>query len=459
MSGSGSIEQVQSGRWRVRVRVAGKRKTLLTFDTEAEAQAYLAQAIAAIQSAPDEGVTLWAYGIQVLTQRELSRKIRDPGADWGRWRGHIEHDPIAAIPVRSMRDVHIEDWWERLEAKGLAYQTRQNCLNVLRVIFRQAKKRRVCAHNPCEGLRFDRPAKTEEAWTYLTLEEQGALVHAAKHPIDALITFAIGTGLRAGELVSLRLRDVHIDGADPYVLVRYGGVPAEPTKRGKIRRVPLFGPSLTASAIWLDALPTYAPRNPHGLMFPAPRGGFRSEAHVLRWAEWKAIRARAGITRNLRWHDLRHTCASSLVSGWWGRFWQLAEVRDMLGHAAISTTERYAHLADTALKRAARETSGAAPSAVMALATGERPGEAPSPYSAPVQPGPGDIGGNPVIHSDIDGAALGIRTRDLRFTKPAECIGVSHSSAGNGSLEGQDTRAVVLKALASIHGPVPRLRV
>src|SRR5258708_4556261 len=180
--------------------------------------------------------------------------------------------------------------------------------------------------------------------------------------------------MRSGEMAALRLADVHVDGADPYVTVRYGGPSHKPTKWGRIRQIPLFGRAMAALRRWLDVLPSYAPKNPHGLLFPAHHGGFRNHDHLLRWGVWKGVPARgkpgdrnyhaatigvlerAGITRPFRWHGLRHACASSLISGWWGRHWTLKEVCDLLGHRSITTTERYAHLADTALKQAARET-------------------------------------------------------------------------------------------------------
>lgn len=67
-------------------------------------------------------------------------------------------------------------------------------------------------------------------------------------------------------------------------------------------------------------------------------------------------RRRAGIARDSRSHDLRHTCASHLVMGTWGRVWRLDEVRDFLGHTDVAVTQRYAHLAPDALLGAAAET-------------------------------------------------------------------------------------------------------
>jgi integrase len=59
----------------------------------------------------------------------------------------------------------------------------------------------------------------------------------------------------------------------------------------------------------------------------------------------------------VRWHDLRHTCASFLLSGAVGRRWSMAELKEMLGHASVTTTERYAHFAKSALFEAAIESN------------------------------------------------------------------------------------------------------
>jgi hypothetical protein len=168
------------------------------------------------------------------------------------------------------------------------------------------------------------------------------------------IAFAMGTGLRAGELLCLRLADLHVDGANHRVVVRYGSRRRAPKSR-KVREVPLFGMALRAAREWLPQLAAYAPRNPDGLVFPGPSGGFIKVSRVPDWQAWLLA---AGIERRVRWHDLRHTTGASLVSGWWGRAWTLIEVRDLLGHHSVKMTERYAHLGPTALRAAADGTNG-----------------------------------------------------------------------------------------------------
>jgi hypothetical protein len=65
--------------------------------------------------------------------------------------------------------------------------------------------------------------------------------------------------------------------------------------------------------------------------------------------------------RRVRFHDLRHTCASHLLQGTWAphftdRALRLEEIREWLGHKSISTTERYAHLCADSLRSRVRST-------------------------------------------------------------------------------------------------------
>jgi integrase len=131
------------------------------------------------------------------------------------------------------------------------------------------------------------------------------------------------------------------------------------TKGGKIHRVFLIAKAFDAVRTWLDQLASYAPRNPLRLAFPLPDGSLRPVDNNTPFLEdWHTYRKRAGIERYVRWYDLRHTCASSLLCGWWSDPWTLAEVQAYLGHSSPLMTARYAHLADSALKAKVKKTSG-----------------------------------------------------------------------------------------------------
>ncbi|HTN83636.1 MAG TPA: site-specific integrase, partial [Sorangium sp.] len=199
---------------------------------------------------------------------------------------------------------------------------------------------------------------TVELWTYLEPDEQHRLRTSSAIPeADCrIILFALLTGVRQGEQCNLELADLRLDPV--HVVVRFGSK-NQPPKNGKIRRVYLSADAIDVCRRWLALLPSYAPRNPEALVFPGARDGrvskgknplIRSEIVTLPTGTGRRKQkkvdlfdrhlAAAGITRPVRWHDLRHSCASSLVAGWWGRRWTLEEVREHLGHTSIASTHR-----------------------------------------------------------------------------------------------------------------------
>jgi len=96
---------------------------------------------------------------------------------------------------------------------------------------------------------------------------------------------------------------------------------------------------------------------PRSLLFPAPNGGYRQQGKPLgRSDTLKRYLELAGITRRVRWHDLRHTCATNLITGVLGRQWTLAETQRIMGHATSAVTERYSHMSDDVISSAARAT-------------------------------------------------------------------------------------------------------
>lgn len=141
-----------------------------------------------------------------------------------------------------------------------------------------------------------------------------------------IIICALDTGMRRGEILSLRWKDVDLAS-------RRINIQAMNTKTLRARSVPITG-RLFAE---LEALPR---RDPSTRVFGITDTVKRS------WATAKGI---AGIS-DLKFHDLRHTCATRLVQGGL----PIAEVSRILGHTSIVTTFRYANVDDTTLDRALR---------------------------------------------------------------------------------------------------------
>jgi integrase len=178
-------------------------------------------------------------------------------------------------------------------------------------------------------------------------EEARILTYAPTHLRSAMIT-ALDTGMRRGEMLALRFADIDFENG----LITLRG---ETTKSRKTRLVPISTARLRALLEWLRIDATGEKKADHALVFSnevgEPLGSFRTawvtavlKAHDIT-PEWKAYgwtaltpACREQFRRiNLHWHDLRHEYASRLVE----RGVPLAQVRDLLGHASITTTERY----------------------------------------------------------------------------------------------------------------------
>jgi integrase len=173
-----------------------------------------------------------------------------------------------------------------------------------------------------------------EAFDFYNVSEADLLATSARSDESILVLFALHTGARAGELLSLEWSDVDFAGG----FVRFSksatdGHVTEGTKGGRGRKVPM-------SATLAEALKTH--RHLRGSHVFCKESGSALTLWHLHGALARASR-KAGL-RLLRWHDLRHSFASNLVIA--GT--PLRVVQAWMGHATIQMTMRYAHLAPDA---------------------------------------------------------------------------------------------------------------
>jgi integrase len=280
--------------------------------------------------------------------------------DARRWSKHVLSSPIASMSLAEVSEPIAREWLHGIlsarkrNGAALAARTCQNALNMLRTAFADACEAGHVERNPFVGLKIPRGrrASTDTDWTFLNPTEQSAFLREVPAPDRWLVEFAIGTGMRQGEQWAMKRR--HVAELGDSVLP----MPSAILDR---RVVPLFGMAATATLLQCDfldgkirfpSLPRWE-HDPHALLWPSPKGGPREKKAPKAWRSWLDA---AGIVRNVRWRDLRHTCAVSLLSGWWGRTWSLEEVKELLGHSSITITERYARTARDVLGRAARST-------------------------------------------------------------------------------------------------------
>ena len=218
---------------------------------------------------------------------------------------------------------------EKMKAEEYASGTCNRALVLLRFGFALALRWKVPGidSNPVKEIKNIKDDNKIER--YLTEVQTKALLDAVRQSesemLQYIVLFLIYTGARKREVLDARWRD--IDWAQ-----RSWRIPK--TKSGKVRHIPL-------STGAMKVLEHLRMRIREGFLdeqaiFANPKTG---EPFVSFFYSWNNARIRAGLPE-FRIHDLRHSFASYLVNA--GR--SLYEVQELLGHADIKTTSRYAHL-------------------------------------------------------------------------------------------------------------------
>jgi integrase len=167
-----------------------------------------------------------------------------------------------------------------------------------------------------------------------------ALVRAAGSEHDgAIYLTAAFIGLRRGELVALRWRDVDFARRHVRVTASYTERLLTTPKSGKLRSVPL-APIVAEALARLGQRDEFTAED--DLVFPGIAGTYLDASALYR--RYKAALGRAGL-RDLRFHDLRHTFGTQVIGN--PRV-SIVQVKEWMGHADIDTTMKYLHFAPRA---------------------------------------------------------------------------------------------------------------
>jgi integrase len=166
-------------------------------------------------------------------------------------------------------------------------------------------------------------------------EEVRALVRAAASEQDAAVFLtAAFTGLRMGELLALRWRDVDFAGSVVRVRASYYLGQLTTPKCGKVRAVPL-APAVAAALAPLSQRADCV--DDDHLVFVGVAGTYLDGSALRR--RYRAALSAAGL-RPLRFHDLRHTFGTRMIAKA-----DIRRVQEWMGHADVQTTMRYLHFA------------------------------------------------------------------------------------------------------------------
>jgi integrase len=272
----------------------------------------------------------------------------DAAAEWLRY---IEHDRerkhSTVKDYRSVLDAHllpefgamaleeitpdaVERW--RGSLTGLSNRTKNKLLIVMHGVFRRAQAAYGLAVNPLARIE-KHPQRTSENIEVFAPEEVWALVRAAASEQDgALFLTAAFTGLRLGELLALRWRDVDFAGETIRVRASYSAGQLTTPKSGQVRAVPM-APDVASAIAQLGRREDWI--GDDDLVFAGDTGTYLDGSALRR--RYLAALDRAGL-RRLRFHDLRHTFGTRMIAKA-----DIRRVQEWMGHADIQTTMKYLH--------------------------------------------------------------------------------------------------------------------
>lgn len=231
-----------------------------------------------------------------------------------------------AAPLLRQYIYHLKDL-------GLAPASIRRSISALRTYFKFLLGEGIVARDPSERLESPRGWRTLP--DVLTVAEINQILKSIDldQPLAfrdrAMVELAYGAGLRVSEWITLAVKDILWDDG----LVRVFG------KGSKERLVPIGRSAVGAAAVYLRELrPKLERGKGEGILLLNARG-----EPLTRMGAWKVLRKyvdKAGITKHVTPHTLRHSFATHLLEG--GA--DLRAVQEMLGHADISTTQIYTHV-------------------------------------------------------------------------------------------------------------------
>jgi integrase/recombinase XerD len=220
-------------------------------------------------------------------------------------------------------------------------------LSAIRGLHRFCLDERGAPTDPTDGLRGPRlpqpiPKALNEAEIERLLSAAGGEDPRGRRD-RAILELAYATGMRISELAGLRLSDIDLERS---LAIAFG-------KGSKERVVPFGRQARAALESWLAApgRPAMAPdrwarRADEEALFISTRGRRMSRQGI--WVVVRAAAERAGLADRVSPHVLRHSCATHLLE----HGADIRVVQELLGHAAITTTQLYTNVSSALLRRA-----------------------------------------------------------------------------------------------------------
>lgn len=359
--GEGNIRERKPGQWEARITLDNGQRKSIYGKTRKEVAARLAEALRdrdkGLPAVRDEQRTVAAFLASWLERVKPTIRPRT----WIRYRQLLAHASraLGKVKLAKLTPVQVEHLYAKLLDGGLSTTTVHHLHTVLHHALSDALRKGDVQRNVCELI--DAPRMRHHEMQVLSRDQARQLVaFVSGDRLEALYVLALSTGMRQGELLALKWRDIDLDDATLQVRGTMQRTPdgglviGEPKTKRSRRRI-------TLTSVAVEALRRHRKRqaeerlsmgpawDDQDLVFPNTIGRPMEGGHVLRRA-FAPLLQRAGLPP-IRFHDLRHTAATlMLLEGIHPKV-----VSEMLGHASIAITlDLYSHVLPNMQQDAAR---------------------------------------------------------------------------------------------------------
>jgi integrase len=353
-NGEGSITRRKDGRWEARYTIhtaSGPKRKVIYGKTRVEVAEKLAKAI----SDRSSGLTFDAGNLMV--GEFLDGWLKDSVRDTVRQRTYERHEELVRLHIKpalgklklkALTPAHVQGFYRDRLDSGLSPATVQKIHVVLHKALDRAVKWNLIPRNATEAVNAPRPAPKE--MRPLSPDEARRLLEFAHGDrLEALYVLAVHTGARQGELLGLKWEDVDLEGGVIRIrrtITRNKGrlLLGAPKTKGSRRTVRLTETAAESLKEHLERQLTEIERlgdlyQDQGLVFTTQVGTLINPTN-LRKRSFAPLLECAGLA-TIRIHDLRHTCATLLLS----RNVHPKYVQELLGHATVAMTlDTYSHV-------------------------------------------------------------------------------------------------------------------
>jgi len=353
-NGEGTITRRKDGRWEARYTAdtgTGPKRKVLYGKTRAEAAEKLTKAMAdrdgglvfdTNNQTVGEYLARWLNdsvrgSVKPITFESYERLVRV----------HIV-PALGRVKLKNLSPAHLQAFYRNRLDAGLSPRTVRYLHALMHRSLKQALRWNLVHSNVAKAV--DPPKMPRADMRAMSPKQTRLFLEAAREDrLEALYVLAVHCGLRQGELLALRWEDVDLETGTLRVSRTLSR-----TKDGPIFTAPKTAKSrrtvrLTTGAV--EALKRHSERQAEeivrmdtlyqdqGLVF-ASEVGTPLNRHNVNFRSFKPLLERAGLP-NIRFHDLRHTCATLLL----GRSVHPKFVQELLGHATIAITlDTYSHV-------------------------------------------------------------------------------------------------------------------